>query len=350
MRVIFFPYHGEENPYQYLIKMSILENSKGTIDIEGVKPKKILPHFAFSSKIDVLHHFWPDDFYKGRNLLISFFKKLQFLLWIFWPIRYKLIYSADNIFSHKKKVLFVDWFFRWLLLRKADRIIVSCEIAKNRIIEVFGKTNYKKIAVVAHPTYQDYYPSTMLKENARDVLSLSQKHKVILHFGRLCRYKGIIGIIIAFEKANCENTILILAGKIEDDALRFEIKELIKNNSKILLFDEEVDNNDIQLFMAASDVCIFNFLDEPFNSGSVILSLSFGRPIIAPLVSSLNEFSQMPFFTGFKHRDEDDLAKAIKNFSLSRNDQEEAASINSYLMNNHSIKKIGDLYNRIYSN
>ena len=57
---------------------------------------------------------------------------------------------------------------------------------------------------------------------------------------------------------------------------------------RVKSYDDAIPADDMQIYLNASDVVVLPFLDT-LTSGSAILALGFGRPVIAPAVGCLPE-------------------------------------------------------------
>jgi len=114
---------------------------------------------------------------------------------------------------------------------------------------------------------------------------------VLLFFGRMERYKNISLLVDQFQKNNTSNYILVLAGKFSDLVYENEVTSLITSNSIIKRFDF-IDENEVQLFFNACDLVILPFSDI-HNSGSVMLSLTFKKPVYCPNKGSIPELNSL---------------------------------------------------------
>ena len=110
-----------------------------------------------------------------------------------------------------------------------------------------------------------------------------------MFLGLIRPYKGIEDLIDTFLKISNTNTRLLIAGRVFG-IINYEskLKELTKGNCRIKLFLDFIPDEDIQVFLNACDVFVLPYKDIT-TSGAAYLALSFGRPLIAPLIASFPE-------------------------------------------------------------
>ena len=112
-------------------------------------------------------------------------------------------------------------------------------------------------------------------------------------FGIIREYKGIDDLLIEFSKSvniYKENKIkLIIFGECFDIRLRKLIEKYQISLKDILICElEHIVDKDVQIFFNACDVVVHPF-KKITTSGSVILALSFIKPIICPRIGGLKE-------------------------------------------------------------
>jgi glycosyltransferase involved in cell wall biosynthesis len=129
-----------------------------------------------------------------------------------------------------------------------------------------------------------------------------------------------------FSKINNHNIKLIICGACTDPELLTKI-QLYITNSNITFINKHINNNDIQIFMNASDTVILPF-NKINSSGSAILALSFAKTIIAPQKGTLNE---MPKNVGYfySNGNNNGLYKSMIN-SISKRNMLEIIGQNGY--------------------
>lgn len=278
IKVLFFPL-SDKNPYQRL-----LANSLEDLDILVIFDKSELYLRKLVLKkpsFQILHLHWlPKDF--PRKILMVFKLVLLRLRGI------KIILTVHNIFPHNVgKPIFTEVFFHWFVAHIADLLIVHCKSAKNSVVSTY-KVTEEKISITHHGNYINWYPNNITKQSARAALKLPQDKFIFLSFGMISEYKGVENILNLFGPLK-DKAVLLLAGQPKDEKYGRRITKMASEYNNIYIFPEFVENRKVQLFFNASDCVLLPYLDV-LTSGVVILSMSFGRPVVAPKIGCITEY------------------------------------------------------------
>jgi glycosyltransferase involved in cell wall biosynthesis len=154
--------------------------------------------------------------------------------------------------------------------------------------------NTQNAHIVPHGSFVGLYPNTASKLESRKHLGIDQKKFTFLFFGMIREYKGIDTLLEVFPeilKAH-PGTQLIIAGACNDNKLRQKIEnaqEMYKNSIYTRL--EQIPDEEIQYYFNAADIAVFPF-KRITTSGSVLLALSFGVPVIYPLLGNMKEIPE----------------------------------------------------------
>jgi glycosyltransferase involved in cell wall biosynthesis len=128
----------------------------------------------------------------------------------------------------------------------------------------------------------------MTRSAARSRLGLTETEFVFLSLGSCNRYKDLAGLIRAFEQLP-GNPTLVISGKFQDTAYEAEIRAVIRSSeARIILHSDLIRDEDLQIYFRASDVVVTPYR-EVLSSGSAILAMSFGRPVVAPAMGCLRD-------------------------------------------------------------
>jgi glycosyltransferase involved in cell wall biosynthesis len=147
----------------------------------------------------------------------------------------------------------------------------------------------KGIKVIPHGNYIDYYPNEVIKSEARRGLGLPDHAFVYLFLGLLRPYKGLEDLFDAFKKIEDSKARLLVVGRVfGDDSYELKLKKLIGDDFRIKLVPEFIPDKDLQIYLKASDIFVLPYKDIT-TSGAAALALSFGRPILAPSITSFPE-------------------------------------------------------------
>lgn len=142
--------------------------------------------------------------------------------------------------------------------------------------------------VVPHGHFADVYPAAPDRAEARGVLGLPADPGVLLFFGNIRTYKNVPGLLRAFRSMPEERLLLVIAGAPYDRETRRAVEDAAAGDARIRLRLEHVPEADVPLLFGAADGVVLP-ADRILNSGSVLLALSFGLPVLAPDTPVLRE-------------------------------------------------------------
>ena len=106
--------------------------------------------------------------------------------------------------------------------------------------------------------------------------------------GRVQPYKGLLDLVSAFRKIAPPDARLVIAGKTSGRDSQRVLLDAIGNDERVITRLEYVPDVDIQLYLNALDVAVFPFRDV-LTSSSVLLAMTFGKPVIAPALGCIPE-------------------------------------------------------------
>jgi len=199
--------------------------------------------------------------------------------------------------------------FSWLaflwMAWLADAIIVFTDRQKKEIAGKFFIRRVEKISVAKHPNYIGYYPDGPGRDEARKKLGIQENQFVYMCFGIIRPYKGVLEFMRIFKKQRGLNDLLLIVGSATDSMAEQINSEA---DSSVRLALRNIPDDEISLFFQAADICVFPFRDIT-NSGSLILALSLGKPVIAPRKGGVVEIVKPEF--GLLYDDDSDLKEVL---------------------------------------
>jgi beta-1,4-mannosyltransferase len=352
-KVGFFPYGSEKNPYQLLIKDAIERNNKFGIEVVKVSSRKLFPYWIFrKSPIMLIHHFWPHDFYQGKNKFFEFFKQISYVISLPTLSKKIVVYSADNLVGHEYLDFNDEIFWIQKLISKSNAIVFTSNASKEIFLKYYKVNLGCELVIVPHVNYCNYYKNEITKKEARFKLNISPTSKVLLSLGRVAPYKGTLELIKYFGKANEKNSVLLICGQCTDIVYNQQIIEEIEltqnSNISIIYINRFIEDDDLQIYFNASDGVILNYKDVPMNPGSVILAMGFGCSIIAPNLGAIPEIVPEDCLFGFDPSVQSTLESAIKCFFSSQNLAFIGEKARVHVQSKHSAENVGKILSELY--
>jgi len=182
----------------------------------------------------------------------------------------------------------MELFFNRILAWCSDKLIVHSESCKEVIIQKIGKFVKNKTIIVQHGNYCGCYENNIERQIARDKLGIPVNSFVFLSLGYIRKYKGIEKIIQSFQDIKDCQLALLIAGNPAFD-FESELSRMCRQDGRIRLFLKRIPDQEIQIYMNAADVFVCSF-ENIFTSGSVVLAMSFAKPIIAPRLGAVADY------------------------------------------------------------
>jgi beta-1,4-mannosyltransferase len=201
-----------------------------------------------------------------------------------------IVYTVHDLDEYQKQSL-----RGIILIRMAHYIVffLSHSIhVHNRYSLDLIETRYKikrGICVIPHGNYIGFYPNKITKSQARRKLGLPEGAFVYLFLGLIRPYKGLEDLFAAFKSIESPELRLLVAGRVFGaGSYEAAIKQICREDSRIRLVTEFISDEYMQFYMNACDIFVLPY-KHITTSGAASLALSFGRPIIAPAITSFPE-------------------------------------------------------------
>lgn len=284
MKIGLIPFGSDTNPYQELTRRALVAEGH---DVRTFPKSNWLPLWrAARSGVEVLHLDWPHSFYRGAGTVQSAIKCRQFRWQLprLGPV--KVVWTVHNLQAHDssgRPEPELDW-----LVQRADALVSLSHLGVELIQQRWPSAREKTIAVIPFGHYADWYDTSITQQAARKKLGVPPTARLAVCAGRLQPYKGIEALIPAYLEIARQDDWLLIAGAPASAAYAESLRRLTSSHQKIILVPRLLDRTEISCCMAAADFAVFPF-KEILNSASVILALSFGKPVVAPAKGSLAE-------------------------------------------------------------
>lgn len=232
-----------------------------------------------------------------------------YILLLIRALGYKLIWTVHNVSPHNQ-LFFNDLLARKLLAKLSSIKIVHSKftIGEMKKLGLDVRNSY----IIPHGNYIGFYKNNVNQCNAKKYFNFKKNDFIFLFFGRINEYKGIEDLLKVFEKLTkqSKNVQLLIAGKCDDknlDKILSNYRNKFKDNIKI--YSNFIKDNEVQYYFNCADIIVYPF-KEITTSGSVLLGLSFGKPIICPRIGALNDLpNDIGYF--YNNNDKDELFEAM---------------------------------------
>jgi len=292
MKVLHTPY-GRENPYQDMLIASLKQNNVEVYTGNVCSYFSLIKAVRNQVRPDVIHLHWAHLFILADTRMKTIIKSVSFLFELL-ALRLcgiKIVWTIHNLVSHESPFPELEMAVNRSICLLCNRLIVHSISAKNEIIAKYKITMVSSIRVIAHGNYIGYYENKINQNEAREQLGLQPDDRVFLYFGAIRSYKGVPDLIDAFNKlatkaSTGKRAKLLIVGAPYDDKIYKETITTIGDNDGILAVLRYIDDKEVQIYMNATDIVVLPF-KRLLTTSSAILAMSFGKPVVAPLIGSI---------------------------------------------------------------
>jgi glycosyltransferase involved in cell wall biosynthesis len=317
IKILMLPDFRNDNPYQSLLSQGLAQEQ---IQVEFWY--YYLNYFPIlrgvlknqPPAVDIVHLHWL-DFYinapkKGYKLLAC----IKFLLDIILVrmLGVKIVWTVHNQVSHDDKFSELESWTREILSKLVNGIIFH-SYSSLKLVETDSKFNSQKAIVIPHGHYREVYGASVNSIDARKQLGLPLTGRIYMNIGFLKPYKKIEKLIDIWKNNQdifADDT-LVIAGRPVNHSYYLELQELSKDIPGLILIPKFIESSKIHLFFSAADVIVFPF-EKILTSGSLILAMSYNKPIIAPDLGGIAETLGVASQLLYNPNDEQGLLKALQ--------------------------------------
>lgn len=293
------------NPYQRMLYDAIRAEGM-TCKIRYVrKPARLgpLPFFVQVAAARIrgcrlIHMHWPQFALRtgGRPLYrLSLINAWASIHWL-EVLGIRIVWTVHNTLPHERETANDAMVTRLLARVASQKIVHSVETLGE--LEAMG-ADTERVAVIPHGSYVGTYTESS-RAAARRALSLPDHARIILFFGQIRPYKGVHDLVDAWQRIAIDPPnraaapFLLIVGKCDS----VDERERLGHSTAALggRFDAGyVPEAQVPQYFAAADVVVLPFRAVT-TSGSALLAMSLGRPVVAPRLGALRD---LPDATGF---------------------------------------------------
>jgi glycosyltransferase involved in cell wall biosynthesis len=290
------------NPYQRLLAEALGEEGVEAQALSGwPRRAPILGAWWANGRPEVVHLHWIHEFLGGSRGVPSAWA----VRWFDWQLRIlkargvRLVWTVHNLMGHEAahvdrdaKAARRDAEAHRRIIERADAVILHCVAARDGLVERYRPSEgaRRRMHVLAHGNYVRQYAVDLDRDEARAALDLESAGSVFAFVGSIRGYKGVGELVEAFSGASDlgPEARLLVCGRPLPSRIGRELEQAAAADPRIRLRLERIPEADLSRILRAADAVVLPFRDI-LTSGSAILALSHGRPVIAPAMGCLPE-------------------------------------------------------------
>ena len=331
---IFFPGTTQEDKSNVKIKDVPSRRIINSINpITWIKTAKIIN----KEKADLVVFDWWNPFFGPCHYTISWFLKKQY--------KDKILFITENVISHEKR--FIDKLLTKIGLKNASKFLVLSKSVENTVKYYSGE---KRIYRSALPIYDCYQSENEFDTNkTKEELGFKDVDKVILFFGYVRKYKGLLTLLEALPDViqKHPDTKLLVVGEFYDspDEYYEKIKKL-DLTEHVNVVNVFVPNEEVGKYFSVSDLVVL-----PYKSGtqSGVLNIAYGfhKPVIVTNVGSLpDDVEEEKTGIIVEPNDKNELVEGINRFFELDNSVDFGENIKNKI-NSQEFSKVTSVFEKI---
>lgn len=288
MRVLAWPAFKTryKNPYPWLLYTAI--------EALGVTVEELSPRRLLMGRYDIIHIHWPvETIVRHSQGLIAWLRVVVFIS-LLRLARWRGARVIWTIHDEQPHVLLHPGLAQWcqaLLVEQVDATITLCQLSQQRLPTQLPQLADKPSVVIPHGHYRQVYTNQISTPVAKARLGIPLSHPTLLFLGYISPYKNVPQLITTFRQIEQPEVALVVAGHPDDQALRTAIEQATGNDGRVRLHLRFIADDELQVFFQAADLVVLPF-QAILNSGSVLLALSFNRPVLVPHLGAMPEWQQ----------------------------------------------------------
>lgn len=241
-----------------------------------------------AGQVDLLHFHWTHYHYTAETWARSASELAKFIGKIALARRlgYKIVWTMHNYLPHERTYPWLHCAERFLLARLAHAVIVHCD--HGRILLQDKLLRRGNVFVAPLGNFGPHLVSGPTRQMARGQLGFTDSNIVFCYFGMIRPYKQVPQLIREFRAVAGDDLRLVIIGATPYEALETEILDQAAQDPRVQLRLEHVSDEDLATYLQAADVAVLPYRDV-LGSGSAMLALSSGLPVVAPRMGCLAE-------------------------------------------------------------
>jgi len=283
--VIVWPDFSAGNPYQRLLYAKAAVRSEVVAGDIDAALRAISTGSGRQAGV-IFHLHWLGALFRGvrrettaRKVATEFGDKLL----RFQAAGGQILWTLHNHLSHDTPFPEVERALSVRIAGLANRIHLHCEGSAAEVGKVF-RLPKDRLCVSRHGHYIGAYSDFIPRDQARAALGIGPEEDVILFTGMIRPYKGVEELVTTFRRilADRPQARLLIGGLEWFDPLASQNPPLTETErARILRSDRFLAEEELQVFFRAADIAAYPY-QRTLTSGSLLLALSFGLPVVIP--------------------------------------------------------------------
>lgn len=260
-----------------------------------------------------LHLHWPEWLvqHSVRPLYKSRIHLLTLLLDLARSQGLRLAWTAHNLIGH-------DDLHPDLAVHARRALLSRCDVAFGHFssaepdLRSLGLT--RRFVLTPHPHFCDDHPAPFSdlhsRNSFRETLGVGHQHLLLVSAGAIEPYKNLDTVARALRSLPDEKLRWIIAGRARPKALSL-IERALSGDSRVTVRAFHHTPDELSRLVASADATLIAY-KQFYTSGSAVLSLSLGTPVVGTARNHLAAWRSEPFFVALEDVSSSGFALALE--------------------------------------
>ncbi|WP_417562200.1 glycosyltransferase [Microbacterium sp.] len=276
-----FPY-WRDNPYLNMLYVGA--RAEGWRVVEARDATRLSEELAALVRGDVFHLHWTSPLVQDKAAPADARRALDEFKGVIQGARsrgVRILWTVHNTTSHDARNLDLEIELAEFLAESATAIIQLNTHTADAVEDLYALPA-RKLVTLRHASYAGIYAEAPRQELARELLGVPTASPTVAFIGQMRAYKGLSTLFAAIRRLarSVPDLTLLLAGK-SDATETARIDRELPRGVRVIQEHRYVPVSELGTWFAAADVLVFPY-EKILNSGSMLVSATFGRPCILP--------------------------------------------------------------------
>jgi len=311
VRVLHTPDWRSSNPYQALLAEALAAHGVTSCFTTGLRVLPLLREVA-RHRPDIVHVHAAEAYLLDPRLVGTLLRAVRLLAEALW-LRLRgvpVVYTMHNLISQQRPHPRIERWATGAFLRLCHGIILHGASGMQSVREWFGESVAERCRVVLHGHFIDPNLPVPARPEARRALAVPPGTRLLVILGQILSYKMVLETIEIARGLPDAGFRLLVAGECREEGLRERLEEAAAGDERIRLELSFVPEEHVSAYLAAADVVLVPYR-YIFTSGSLILAMSHGRPVLISDTGLVRDYIGEEGAFLFEAGDREALAGAI---------------------------------------
>lgn len=307
------PDYSQANPYQALLYAGVRDRGVRLLRLPS-DVDRLWPRGPRSATPYLLHVHWTSPVLQVATSTSEALQRLDAVTDGLAALRAdgaQVVWTVHNVLPHECRFFDLEVELARRLASTADLIHVMDATTLDDVVPYYD-LDPAKVVVIPHSSYLGCYPDTIGRAEARARLGVPDGCVALLVLGGIRPYKGLPLLLDVVDDLAGEglDLRLLVAGPLGRMPEGDRTVDRLAAHSRVTMHPEFVPAEDVQVWARAADLGLLPY-DAILNSGSLMLQLGFGLPVVAIDAGSVGRMADPAWSRTFTPGSRDSLRAAV---------------------------------------